>query len=157
MAETIYQMLKVLSFCDRERTERAYPLSIKIIVLTFLVKNEKRRFSWCLVLENIRTEKKNSSQISSSNLKVSTVSSRSRGRTRGPLFLEQTEARRIEKISFGDRAPRLISRPGSGIDCYDVPRQQKAFKEITSNFVLSPLYLFDPSRSPLHTYFCNIL
>ena len=30
VAKTIFQMLKVLSFCDRERTERALPLSIKI-------------------------------------------------------------------------------------------------------------------------------
>ena len=34
MAETSYQMLEMLSFCDQER---AYPPSIKITVITFLV------------------------------------------------------------------------------------------------------------------------
>ena len=34
----------------------------------------------------------------------------------------------------------LISRSGSGTDCYDALRQQKAFKEITSNFFSSFLY-----------------
>ena len=36
-AETSYQMLEVLSFCDRERTE---PPSIKLTVLTFLEKTK---------------------------------------------------------------------------------------------------------------------
>ena len=36
MAETSYQMLEVLSFCDRERAFK--PLSLKATVQTFLVK-----------------------------------------------------------------------------------------------------------------------
>ena len=36
MAETSYQMLVVLSFCDRERVQ---PPSLKVTVLTFPVKN----------------------------------------------------------------------------------------------------------------------
>ena len=38
VAETSYQMLKGLSFCDRER-------SLKVTVLTFLVKNGKMKLS----------------------------------------------------------------------------------------------------------------
>ena len=38
MAETSYQMLEALSFCDRERV---LPSSIKMTVLTFLVKKKK--------------------------------------------------------------------------------------------------------------------
>ena len=38
VAETSYQMLDVLSFCDQERVE---PPSLKVTVLTFLVKNGK--------------------------------------------------------------------------------------------------------------------
>ena len=38
--QTSYQMLKVVSSCDRVR---AQPLSIKITLLTFLVKNKKKK------------------------------------------------------------------------------------------------------------------
>ena len=43
VAETSYQMLEVLSFCDRERVQ---PPSRKITVLTFLVKYGKMKLSW---------------------------------------------------------------------------------------------------------------
>ena len=42
VAETSYQMKEVLSFCDGERVQ---PPSLKITVLTFLVKNGKMKFS----------------------------------------------------------------------------------------------------------------
>ena len=42
VAETSYQMLEVLSFCDRERVQ---PPSLKVTVLTFLVKNGKMKLS----------------------------------------------------------------------------------------------------------------
>ena len=35
------------------------------------------------------------------------------GRDPPPLFLDETEAQRAEKIFFGDQAPPVISRPGS--------------------------------------------
>ena len=41
-AETSYQMLEVLPFCDRERV---YPPSLKVTVLNFLVKNGKMKVS----------------------------------------------------------------------------------------------------------------
>ena len=40
VAETSYKMLKVLSFCDQERVQ---PPSLKVTVLTFLVKNGKMK------------------------------------------------------------------------------------------------------------------
>ena len=49
VGETIYQMLKVSSFCDQER---AYPTSLKITVLTFLGKNGKMKFPGNLYVEN---------------------------------------------------------------------------------------------------------
>ena len=42
VAETSYQMLEVLSFCDRERVQ---PPSLMVTVLTFLVKNGKMKLS----------------------------------------------------------------------------------------------------------------
>ena len=42
MVETSQQMLEVLSFCDRERLQ---PPSLKVTVLTFLVKNGKMKLS----------------------------------------------------------------------------------------------------------------
>ena len=42
LAETSYQMLEVLSFCDRERVQLP---SLKVTVLTFLVKNGKMKLS----------------------------------------------------------------------------------------------------------------
>ena len=42
VAETRYQMLEVLSFCDREG---AKPPSLKITVLTFQIKNGKMKLS----------------------------------------------------------------------------------------------------------------
>ena len=44
VAETSYQMLKVLLFCGRDR-ERVQPPSRKVTVLTFLVKNGKMKLS----------------------------------------------------------------------------------------------------------------
>ena len=40
LAETSYEMLEVLSFCDQERMQ---PPSLKITVRTFLVKNGKMK------------------------------------------------------------------------------------------------------------------
>ena len=40
--ETSYQMLDVLSFCDRQRVQ---PPSLKVTVPTFLVKNGKMKLS----------------------------------------------------------------------------------------------------------------
>jgi len=48
VAETSYQMLEVLPFCGREG---AYPPSIKINVLTFMVKKVKGGFLGCLLLK----------------------------------------------------------------------------------------------------------
>ena len=42
VAETRYQMLTVLSFRDRERVQ---PSSLKVTVLTFLVKNGQMKLS----------------------------------------------------------------------------------------------------------------
>ena len=42
VAETGYEMLEVLSFCDQERVQ---PSSLKVTVLTFLVKNGKMKLS----------------------------------------------------------------------------------------------------------------
>ena len=42
VAETSYQMLEVLSFCDQERVQ---PPSLKLTVLTFLVKKGKMKLS----------------------------------------------------------------------------------------------------------------
>ena len=42
VAETSYQMLEVLSFCHQERVQ---PPSLKVTVLTFLVKNGKMKLS----------------------------------------------------------------------------------------------------------------
>ena len=42
MMETSYQMLDILSFCDRQRVQ---PPSTKVTVLTFLVKNGKMKLS----------------------------------------------------------------------------------------------------------------
>ena len=52
VAETSYQMLDVLLFCD---PERAYPPSIKITVLTFLVNQKYSEAFWRLYFfENTR-------------------------------------------------------------------------------------------------------
>ena len=60
VAKTSYQMLEALSFCE---WERAYPPSIKITVLTFLViQKYNEAFQGSLLLEN--TLKKTFSQIS---------------------------------------------------------------------------------------------
>ena len=53
MAETSYQMLKVLSFCDQER---AKPPSEKVSVLTFLVK--KYTMKICGVYNVLRIREK---------------------------------------------------------------------------------------------------
>ena len=42
VTETSYQMSDVLSFCDQEKVQ---PPSLKVTVLTFLVKNGKRKLS----------------------------------------------------------------------------------------------------------------
>ena len=42
VAETSCQMLQVLSFCDQERVQ---PPSLKVTVLTFVVKNGKMKLS----------------------------------------------------------------------------------------------------------------
>ena len=42
MAETSYQMLEVLSFCDQERVQ---PPSLKVTVLNVLVKNGSMKLS----------------------------------------------------------------------------------------------------------------
>ena len=51
MAETSYQLLEVLEFCNRER---AQPPPITITVLTFLVKIVQRRIRGCLFFDNTR-------------------------------------------------------------------------------------------------------
>ena len=51
MAETSYQLLEVLEFCNRER---AQPPPITITVLTFLVKKVQRRIRGCLFFDNTR-------------------------------------------------------------------------------------------------------
>ena len=57
MAETSYQMLEVLSFCDQERVQ---PPSLKVTVLTFLVKNGKMKLSGeSIFLENAKKLKSN--------------------------------------------------------------------------------------------------
>ena len=42
VAETSYQKLEVLSFCDQERVQ---PPSLRVTLLTFLVKNGKMKLS----------------------------------------------------------------------------------------------------------------
>ena len=71
-AETSYQKLKVLSFCNRES---AYPPSLKITVLSFLVKNGKMKLSGeSIFLEYAKKLKSQISySLSSLNLKVSIV------------------------------------------------------------------------------------
>ena len=60
VAETSYQMLEALSFCDRERV---LPSSIKMTVLTFLVKNKTKKKRWNEALRGVYVssirEKKN--------------------------------------------------------------------------------------------------
>ena len=51
MAETSYQLLEVLEFCNRER---AQPPPITITVLTFLVKKVQWRIRGCLSFDNTR-------------------------------------------------------------------------------------------------------
>ena len=64
-AEISYEMLEVLSFCDRERAQTP---SIKITVLTFLVKKCNKTFRDYYFL---RRGKKTSESSMLTNLKVS--------------------------------------------------------------------------------------
>ena len=69
VAETSYQMLEVLSFCHQERVQ---PPSLKVTVLTFLVKNGKMS----LYFENTRKNLKSNLAlvvVLVLNLKVSNV------------------------------------------------------------------------------------
>ena len=72
VAETSYQMLEVLSFCHQERVQ---PPSLKVTVLTFLVKNGKMKLSGeSIFLEYAKKLKSQISySLSSLNLKVSIV------------------------------------------------------------------------------------
>ena len=66
-AEISYQMLEVLSFCDRERAQTP---SIKITVLTFLLKKCNKTFRDYYFL---RRGKKTSESSMLTNLKVSII------------------------------------------------------------------------------------
>ena len=62
VTKTSYQILQVLSFCNRKRA-----ISIKINVLTFLLKKVNWSFPWCIIFLGIR-DKTFNYEISSSNL-----------------------------------------------------------------------------------------
>ena len=69
VAETSYQILRILSFCNWERAQN--PL-ININVLTFLVKKGTVKLSWMYIFREYYAKKKKTlSQISSLNLKIS--------------------------------------------------------------------------------------
>ena len=72
VAETSYQILEVLSFCDKERT---YPPSLKITVITFTEKKSKMKLSGETIFrirKNLKSCKSRTREsFSSSNQKVS--------------------------------------------------------------------------------------